>query len=143
MKREFITVRGKLIIDNERIVIRNLQSKNNSDIYWIGFNLLLCLNVIGRDSKAKPLAYMGLGILGLLFLIWLYEIFFLNSWRNKFSMNEIRSYKVDADHFGLETTVTLKLYSGRQKEIVFRTNEKQHEEFIELVSNYTVQTQFA
>jgi hypothetical protein len=34
MKQELITLRGKLVLDDEKIVIKNFKLKENRDLYW-------------------------------------------------------------------------------------------------------------
>lgn len=133
MKQEFHTVRGKLIYDGTRLKIVNFVSKNNSEYYWYAFHLMLIFSFLER-GKALPLAYAGLAVFGILLLILLYEIAFLKHLKNTIPLEKIRSFKVLNDHHGLETIVTLKLQSGRTKEIPFRTKEKEYEAFVDLIS---------
>ena len=90
-----------------------------------------------------PLVYLLLGIIGFLILVFLFELFFLKAWKNNFPIEQIKSYRVNRDHTGLETKVTLILKSNRQKEIVFRNHEHQLDGFIEAVTQFITQTQFA
>jgi hypothetical protein len=46
---------------------------------------------------------------------------------------------VETDDHGLETRVVLYLKSGRRKEIIFRTLEKQHEIFLDHLTRFIVQ----
>ena len=142
MKQEFITARGKLFIDDEKLVIRNYKLKNRSDMYWMGLMALVCLYRLEKDSPIAMLNYLLLGIIGFILLLSLIEVLFIYSWKNKIRLQEIVTYKVTNDQVGLETMVTLKLRSGKQKEILFRTHEQQLQPFLELISQQTVLTQF-
>ena len=142
MKKEFVTVRGKVFIENDLLTISNKKLKENKDMYWMGFNAIFAMHIIDKDSKAKPLAYAILGILAFLIIIALIEFFFINSWKNKIPLSSIQSVKVEDDRIGLETLVILKLRSGKRKEITFRTLENQFEPFVDLVSQYIMQKQY-
>jgi len=142
MKQEFITVRGKLFINDDKLVIRNYKLKTRSDAYRLSILALLCLNSIAMGSRLAPLSYILLGLIGFIFFISVVWYLIIYTWKNQFPLQDIISYRVINDDVGLETTVCLKLRSGKQKEIQFRTHEGQLEPFLELIAQHCIQTQF-
>jgi len=143
MKQEFITTQGKVIIEDGMIRVKKLIHRSNGEFNYLIFGAFYALYLLGTDSKVMPLVYLLLGIIGFLILVFLFELFFLKAWKNNFPIEQIKSYRVNRDHTGLETKVTLILKSNRQKEIVFRNHEHQLDGFIEAVTQFITQTQFA
>jgi hypothetical protein len=143
MKQEFITTNGKVIIDDGVIHVKKLIHRSSGEYNFLTFWAFYCLYAISTDSKANPLLYILMGLVAFVFLIICFEKIFIKSWKKKFPMKQVKSYKVDKDASGLETTVTFFLKSGRQKSIVFRNHEKQLDPFIEMVTQHLTQTQFA
>lgn len=143
MKQEFITTQGKVIIEDGMVRVKKLIHRSNNEFTYLVFSIFYVAYLLGTDSKVLPLVYILLGIIGFLFLAFLFELIFLKAWKNKFPVNHIKSYRVNRDHIGLETKVTLVLKSNRQKEIVFRNHEHQLDGFLEAVTQHITQTQFA
>ena len=143
MKQEFITTQGKVIIEDGIIRVKKLIHRSNSEFNYYIFGIFYAVYLLGSDPKILPLVYILLGITGFVFLVYLFELFFLKAWKNNFPIEQIKSYRVSRDHIGLETRVTLVLKSNRQKEIVFRNHEHQLDGFLEAVTQYITQTQFA
>ena len=143
MKQEFITTQGKVIIEDGMIRVKKLIHRSNGEFNYLISGAFYVLYLLGTDSKVMPLVYLLLGIIGFLILVFLFELFFLKAWKNNFPIEQIKSYRVNRDHTGLETKVTLILKSNRQKEIVFRNHEHQLDGFIEAVTQFITQTQFA
>lgn len=139
MKQEFITVRGKVIVENGAIRIKNFKQRKRSDFYFYAFWLLLLYITINKNLKALPLANFWMGMVALFLLFWLIDAIFLNSWKNRILLSSVKSYRVTNDDFGLETCVAIYLKSGKRKEILFRTNEKQFDPFLELLSQQITQ----
>src|SRR5215204_842965 len=130
MKQEFITLRGKLTVEGDQLIIRNVKLKDQSDFYRLfAFSAWFSL-IIYSNSKAKYLATILLGLMACFILFWLIDRLFLTVLKNKIYLNRIKSYKVETDPYELETRVMLYFKSGRKKEIVFRTHENQHEAFL-------------
>lgn len=135
MKQEFITLRGTVEIQDGIIRIKNRKPKHREDIFFLAFFSYYFLTQLADDSKAKPLAYLCLAFLGIYALIILVEALFLIAWRNKIRISEIKSIKTLNDEYGgLEVIIQLNLRNGRNKKIHFRVLEKQHEAFMEYVT---------
>jgi sensor histidine kinase YesM len=139
MKQELITLRGKLVLDDEKIVIKNFKLKENRDLYWGIAWTALFLNFYSYGKKIQPLVIVLLVLIGFFWLFFFIDLFFFTCLKNTISLNRIKSYKVETDDHGLETRVVLYLKSGRRKEIIFRTHEKQHEIFLEHLTRFIVQ----
>lgn len=134
MKQEFITLNGKVVAEDGFFRIINHKTARNSESYFIGFNLLFLMYVIDSKSKAWPLAFAALIVLGVYACILLIEALFIRSWKNRILYSRIKSFKLTPDAWGLETTVVVHLKNGRQKKMVFRNREHQHEAFVELLT---------
>ena len=143
MKQEFATVRGKVIIGEDHLRVSNLIPARNNDIYWMSFQAILCFYMLQKKSPADILGYIGLSLVGIFALVSLIEFIFIKVWRNRFSLDEIRTYAVRPDHTGLETIVTLVLKNGKKKDIPFRTRENQYEAFLQLISQHSLRNIFA
>jgi hypothetical protein len=72
-----------------------------------------------------------------------YEVLFKYSYSNRIPLEGIKSFEEKKDAVGYKTFVILKLRSGRIRTIKFRTFEKQHEQFISILSSSISQPQFA
>jgi hypothetical protein len=139
MKQEFITLRGRLVLDDEKLVIKNFKLKDNRDFYWgIAWTAVL-LNYFSSGAKIRSLAFVLLVLIGFIWIFWIIDLLFFTCLKNTISLDRIKSYKVETDDHGLETRVVLYLKSGRRKEIIFRTLEKQHEIFLDHLTRFIVQ----
>ena len=129
MKQEFVTLRGKVEIQDGVIRIKNRKPKHREDIFFLAFFSYYFLTQLADDSKAKPLAYICLAFLGIYALIILIEALFFIAWRNKIRISEIKSVKTLNDEYGgLEVIVQLNLRNGRNKKSisVFSRNSTKH-----------------
>src|SRR5688572_3318517 len=113
MKKEFITTNGKVIIENGILRVRTLISRPSATWPWVAFMLLYAVTKLSEDTKAKPLMIVILIFIGIGLLFLLFEILFINTWKRKISLNDIKSYKTHQDFYGLETEVIIYLRSGR------------------------------
>jgi hypothetical protein len=149
MKREFMTLKGKVVIERDFLFIRTL-------IFRPGFTLLMKLFiplaivamffVIVVEEKNVPRGFFHIflwGVFAMIQLPGLYTMLFKRSYSNRIPLDRIVSFEVKPDTTGLETTVILKLKNGRCRPIKFRTLEKQYEGFIELITQHVTQSQFA
>ncbi len=73
-------------------------------------------------------------------LIWIYphlerifKILFVYKWGNSIRLADIREIVQQPTENELETVISLRLKSGRQKMLIFRTKENQVEAFIDQV----------
>lgn len=139
MKQEFITLRGKLVLDDEKLVIKNYKLKENRDFYWGIAWTALFLNFYSYGEKIRPLVIVMGVLMGFAWVFFFIDLFFFTYLKNTISLNRIKSYKVETDDHGLETRIVLYLKSGRRKEIIFRTHEKQHDIFLEHLTRFIVQ----
>jgi hypothetical protein len=139
MKQEFITLRGKLVLDDEKLVIKNFKLKENRDFYWGIAWTALFLNFYSYGEKIRPLVIVMGTLMGFFWLFFFIDLFFFTYLKNTIYLNRIKSYKVETVDHGLETRIVLYLKSGRRKEIIFRTHEKQHEIFLEHLTRFIVQ----
>ena len=139
MKQELITLRGKLILDDEKLVIKNFKLKENRDFYWGIAWTAIFLNYFSSGGKIRSLVFAVLVLIGFFWLFFFIDLFFFTYLKNTIRYSRIKSYKVEKDDHGLETRVVLYLKSGRRKEIIFRTLERQHEIFLEHMTRFIVQ----
>ena len=144
MKQEFVTVRGKVIMEDDSFVVRNRKPRDRSDFFFLTFFLFYALTKLDDNNKQRPLALLFLGFLSLYGLFLLIELFFINAWRDRIRYSDIKSFRTVPDEYGgLEVIVKVYLRNGRQKTIPFRTLEKQHEPFLELLGQQVTQVQMA
>jgi hypothetical protein len=149
MKQEFITSRGKLII--ERNIIFNRVKKvhlSESIAYklFLAFvpPIVFILTLFFEDLGPKK--YIHLVMWGIFIFInfhHLIDVLIKLSFSNRIPINSIQSFEIKEDDLGLETFVHLRLKSGRTRKIVFRTLEMEYEPFTALLSQHSVQPQFA
>lgn len=145
MKKEFITAKGKIIIQNQIIFIRTL--------YWVpGYNFWLRLVLpmliviffflLLLENEQDPEWYIRLifwGFLALMQLPLIYSELFRKSYSNRIPLKNIKYHEVIPDRIGLQTEVRLYLKSGRYRNIIFRTHEKQFELFLEALPQSSTQ----
>ena len=139
MKQELITLRGKVILDDEKIVIKNFKQKENRDLYWGVAWSALFLNFYSYGEKIRPLVFVLGVLIGFAWLFFFIDLMFFTCLKNTIRYSRIKSYKVETDDHGLETRILLHVKSGRRKEIIFRTHEKQHEIFLDHMTRSIVQ----
>jgi len=149
MKQEFITSRGKIIFENNNLLIRNYKfSLRETLVGKLWFPVLLLLAGILHCIYAdEPLDYI-IGVFWILFFLLfylsdLYTTLIKTSFSNRIQLSVISYYITKPDEFGLETELRLYLKNGRYRSIGFRTLEKQFEPFTELLSQYITYPQFA
>lgn len=144
MKKEFITTRGKVFIEDDIMHIKQLIDRQIPSYgLFVVFMLLYTTSKITDDSKAKPMLIILFLLFGMMLLMTLYEILIMSAWKRKIGLREIKSFTIHKDVHELETEVVLYLKSGRQKKISFRNLEHQVEPFLEFVSQYLTQAQIA
>ena len=141
MEREFITTNGKVTIENGVLQSKTFITRPSSTWFWVLFLLMYAVTKLNDDTKAKPISIIFLIFLGAGLLFLLSEVLFVNTWKRKISLNDIKSYKINHDNYGLESEVILFLKSGRQKKITFRNLERQMEPFLETITEYITQPQ--
>ena len=149
MKHEFVTLRGKVIIEKNRLFIRTYYFKVDWSIIlklivplliWVMFIVLLF------DDRNDPKWTFRIFIWGLMSVLQIpniYEMSVQRSYSNSIPLNKIKSFEVQSDTVGYVTLVIFKLKNGRYRTVKFRTLEKQYEPFTELVSQYITQPQLA
>lgn len=149
MKQEFITVRGKAIIEQNILFIRMLDFKIANTIFFeLGFPLLILTIFIlmiasNTDGKENYLIVIFWGLFALSQLPRLFDLLFKRSYSNRIPLDRIKSYELKKDPSGLETNVILKLSSGRYRCLRFRNLENQFERFVAILSEYIPRTQLA
>lgn len=140
MNTSFITVDSKLSFDNTYLNIRKLKYGPTRS-YWFDSFILLSLFIgfqVYRAIYDKPRVW----VLVLLGLIWIYphlerifKLFFVDKWGNRIKLVTIKEIKILPPNNELETIVVIKMITGRQKTLIFRNAENQHEGFIELLES--------
>lgn len=149
MKQEFITVKGKVDLNEKRLLIQDLRFN-----FWktaIGEILFPCFTLIvaffSFFNPGKPFGYFATFILMALFFSnsfkQFYSVLFKKSYSGFVPVNRIVSFELKPNEFGLETEVRVHLKNGRYRSIAFRTLEKQYEPFTELLTHYIAQPQLA
>ena len=90
--------------------------------------------------------YVGLLLWGLIMLFHLpalYDVLFKRSYASRIPLSRIKSYKIEDDHYGIQTEVTLYLKNGRYKKIISRKLENQHVPFTEFLELHSTELHFA
>jgi hypothetical protein len=149
MKQEFITSRGKAIIENNSLFLRNYKIDFRETIpgkIWLPV-LLIATGILNYVYADNPLDYFIGSFWILSFLIFqsknLYDVVVRKSFLSRIPLNSIASFEIRPDEFGLETEVRLHLKNGRYRSIMFRTLEKQYESFVAQVAQSITQPQLA
>lgn len=148
MKPKFITLYGKVVLDNNRIFIKAFdvpftRTSFAQVTYQLLFVVIFILQFFFRDGLRL---YLGIFIWGILLaghLPDLYRVLFKRSYANFIPLKNIRSVNIENDHRGLHTTVSLMLANGRERKIIFRTLENQYQPFTELILQHIAQPQLA
>jgi hypothetical protein len=139
----FITVDSKLTFDKHYLNIKKVAQKPTRS-YWFDSFLLLALFIGFQAYRAiydKPRAW----VLVLIGLTWIYphlerifKILFIYKWGNRIKLDKIVKYAVLTSDNDLETTLQLKLVSGRQKLLLFRSAENQIDDFLKILHQKAV-----
>lgn len=147
MEQEFITSRGKVFLNNQRLLIQNFKSNFQDTVIGELATplLILALAVFSFFDPKKPFSYFAT----IIFLIWLfsfhlkqlYSTLFKKSFSNYIPLDHIKFIELKPDQLGLETEVILHLKNGRYRSLLFRTLEKQFESFTESLSLLITQPQ--
>ena len=148
MKQGFVTVYGKLIIENNILFIRNVEVPFSRSIYARDLKEVFIVTAFivqfYRDDEIRSL--IGLILWGLVLLYHLPEMWDLvakRDYANRIPLHQIMHYDTKDHLNGLEVDVILQLKNGRYRKIPFRKLEHQHESFIELLSQYLSAPKFA
>lgn len=135
---EFYTIDSKLIIDKNVLIIKRIKH-DPTNRYWFHSFILIAVLIafqVDRAINEKPRAW----ILAIVALIWIYphlerlfKILFVYKWGNRIRISDIKEINnLPADN-ELETSIRIRLHSGRQKYLTFRTAEKQAENFVDFL----------
>ena len=148
MKYEFTSLKGKVLIENDVILIKTLDLDTYSFIFRFLIPLAIPVFYIAwlLNFQGNPKNYVTVIFIGLLSIMQLpaiYNILIRKSYSNRIPLDRIVSYEVKPDIIGLETIVYLKLKSGRCRQISFRNLEKQYEPFLEIISAHITQAKLA
>lgn len=111
--------------------------------YRLAFPLIFILQFFSSEG---PKMYVGLllwGIIMVFHLPALYDVVFKRSYASRIPLSRIRSYRIEDDHHGIQTEVTLYLKNGRYRKLIFRKLENQHVPFTEFISTYSSELHFA
>ena len=131
MRQEFIYTRGKIIVENDLLLIKHTEKRIVSGL---PFQVLMILAITGLFvqrilDNSWIIGTFFVGAFSIMGLIVLYDLLKNNHFSNTIPLNKISSYAVKPGGSELEMDVILSMRSGRYKTIPFRTLEKQHEEF--------------
>lgn len=149
MKQEFVTLYGKVVIERDVVYIRSLELPFSKTAFAvISYNMLwvlIFLMQFFRDDE--PRKYIGILMFGFLLLFRIPEIYdalIKRSYASRIPLNRVKTVNTEEEeHIGLNVTVVLHFKIGRYKKIVFRKLEQQYQPFVEAVSQYITQPQFA
>lgn len=143
MKQEFITLEGRISIERDLLYIKRLKYRQDYEHYRYLAWMFFAISIIERGKKTAPLAYVMVGITAIILLVMGIRVIYLNKWKSRFHLSRLKSYKVEDDGMGLETKITLYFRSGTAKDIIFRTSEKQHDAFLQLIQQHLTSIQIA
>ncbi len=146
MKKEFVTLYGKAIIERDILYFKSMYLPFSKTAFArIGFEfafIILFLLQFFRDPGFKM--YVGILMCGILFLFRipiLFDVLFKRSYASRIPLQKIKSVTIIDDNFGLLILATLHLTNGRYKKIAFRKLENQYEPFAEFISQFITQAQ--
>jgi len=135
---EYYTLDSKLLIDKDVLFIKKFK-QDPTRRYWFDSFVLIAIIIafqVDRAINEKPRAW----IIAFVALIWIYphlerifKILFVYKWGNSIRLADIREIVQQPTENELETVISLRLKSGRQKMLIFRTKENQVEAFIDQV----------
>lgn len=148
MKQEYLTSRGKLIVERDVLYIRNLKSSIGDTILGLTFYPLiaLILSVLRFVSAEDNMDYFVGLIWGIIFLAngySIYDVLFRRSFSKRIPVQRIKSFELKPDQFGLETELIMHLKNGRYRSVFFRTMENQYKPLAEYLSAHQLEPQFA
>src|SRR5918993_4245468 len=148
MKQEFVTLYGRAIIEKDTLYLRSPYLPFEKTAFaQVGYRLAFPLIFILQFFRSEgPKMYVGLllwGIIMLFHLPALYDVLFKRSYASRIPLSRIRSYKIEDDHHGIQTEITLYLKNGRYRKILFRKLENQHVPFTEFISMHSSEFHFA
>jgi len=134
----FTTIDSKIEVDKNFLVFKKLKYEPANSYWFHSFVLILCLIIfqIDRAINEHPRAW----VIAAIALMWIYphlkrifKIVFVNIWGSRIRLSKISEISTVPPENELETTVRIKLKSGREKLIVFRTSENQVDDFVETI----------
>jgi hypothetical protein len=152
MSQTFISAFGKVIIENEKLYIRNVKSSfSYSDFFHIAWHLFIPIRfVMYLFEDVSPKRNVGVLLFGFmsipsLFTLGslLYRALFKESFAKRILLKQIVSLKTEEDPNELEVHLYLKLSSGKERKITFRKLEGQHLALSEALSPYLAHPNFA
>jgi hypothetical protein len=148
MKPGFVTVYGKVIIENNSLFIRHVDVPfSRSAFVQILKELMvvaLFFRQLFRDEEA--VRYVGLILWGVVLLFHtpeIYDLIVKRSYANRIPLSKITGYDTKDQINGLDVHVILKLKNGRYRTIIFRKLENQYESFTEMLSHYITAPKYA
>ncbi len=143
MKKEFISSKGKVIIERDTLYIRNtIYYFWDTGIGRISRSILppLCIILILVFDTSEPFKIFTRVVMfacfTFLYSMDLFNLIFRYSYSNRIPLKRIVSIDSKEDENGLETNLFLLLKNGRKRKIAFRTLEHQHEGFISEISSF-------
>ena len=148
MKYEFTSLKGKVLIENNVILIKTLDLDVSTFFFRFLIPLVIPVFYIAwlfnfQENPKNYVSVIFLGLLSIMQLPTIYNIVIRKSYSSRIPLDRIISYEVKPDIKGLETIVYLKLKSGRYRQISFRNLEKQYEPFLEIISAHITQATLA
>jgi hypothetical protein len=148
MTEEFITARGKVHLNDQRLIVQDLKVEFSKTLVGeLSLPVIVfTLTILSFWNRSKAFGFIA-AVYAVLFILYyfdgLYTILLKKSYSNYIAVNRINSVTVKPDKFGLETEVRVHLKNGRFRSIVFRARENQYEPFIKSISQYILQPQLA
>jgi hypothetical protein len=152
MQQTFISAYGKVVIENKILYVRNLKPVLTYQQFTkIAVPVLFIIRFIFYFfEEDTPKRNVGLVLTGFLSFFWginllylAYKALFLQSFSKRIPLLTILSYRIEDDPNELETHLYLKLRSGKERKLTFRTLEKQYEALAEQLSQYLASPKFA
>jgi hypothetical protein len=135
---EFYTVDSKLNFDKNMLVINKIKHDPTKRYLFDSFILLGFIIYLQVDKAINENQSAWIRVIPFLILIYphlerLFNFFFIYKWGNRIRISDIKEITTLPADNELETSVCIKLFSGRQKILIFRTAEKQVENFIDFL----------
>lgn len=146
MKKEFITSRGKAIIKNGVLYVRNIKPDNQLswDVFrFFAFVIVGSWRMIDADRNSDYVVGAVFLITAFLYSETVIDLFFKRSLSNRIPLNKITNLEAKEDENGLDINLFIHLRSGRYKLVAFRRLENQHAPFIHYIEQHIAHPQLA
>ena len=145
MQQSFFSVHGKIIIENDVLYIRNIKPVLSFRRFsWFAYRAIILIRfasyLFEYESPKRNTGLVLFGFLSVFHVVELailaYKAIFQQSFATRIPLRNVASCRWEDDDDGFETRFYLQLYSGKERQIRFRTREKEYEPLADVLSQY-------